>query len=255
MNFDAFWQTHRKFITGIAIGLAVFLLGLVFIQKTVGSKRDSALKRTRTARSSLSRTPRYDAAAVRDLGKRLEALEQKSGQLVGKTLPQQRHRYKAPAGQSARQHYIQLTGDIRQELIPWALRQNVDVDESLGLPPTSPSQPQVIERVLRGLDLVETVVRLAVLSGAKEIEDISISTRPPKRAKGMAASVLDLTPVQLDVVLPDEELNRFIRNLFTHPPLGIESVSLGPLDTRRNERRVTVRMTAGQIPVLEEEEV
>ncbi|KAA3607133.1 MAG: hypothetical protein DWQ01_15630 [Planctomycetota bacterium] len=254
MNFDAFWQTHRRFLMGIAAGLVLFLIAEAILGSTVGSRHKRGKSSIQSQNKILRSSKWYGSSSVTELRQRLNELDDRAGNLVGRTLPVLPEAYQPEEGQSWRQHYIQLSGDVREDLIPWALRQNVEVDESLGLPPTSPNEPQKIQKVLRGLAVVEQVVRLAVASGAEKVDDMEISTRAPKRIRGLGDSVLDLTPVSLEVHLPDEKVHTFVQALLQHqPPLGLDQLSVTPPDKRGRARRVYVQLAAGGMPQLEEE--
>ena len=46
MSLDTIWQLHKRFITGVAVGLVVFLIGLAIIGSTAGkdlAARNSAI--------------------------------------------------------------------------------------------------------------------------------------------------------------------------------------------------------------------
>ena len=50
MNFDAFWQTHRRFLIGIVVGLLAFLIVEGILGSTARSDLTSAERRIRVAR-------------------------------------------------------------------------------------------------------------------------------------------------------------------------------------------------------------
>jgi len=250
LNFDALWQTHRRFLSGAAGALLLFLLAESLIGSTARSSLLSSQRRLRAAEGKLG-TPSFGPADVARLEKHARALEERVAELGGRTLPPLRQEFRPQAGQSPTQHYIELTGRLRRELIPWANRRNVDVDETLGLPPISPTDPQKIARVLRGLDLVERVVRLAVESGAGKVSDLEIAPRKARRrAHGASASPLDLTPVLATVHLQDDgRVFPFLKALAeAEPPLGLVRIEVPPPDRRRKVRRVQIELAAGGIP-------
>jgi hypothetical protein len=159
---------------------------------------------------------------------------------------------------SPTQHYIELTGSLRTELIGWALRRDVEIDENLGLPAQSPTQPQKIARVLRGLDVVERVCRLAVQTGAVAVEDIDIASRIPTTRGRNSAPLLDLTPVTLEVVFTDQSPRAFMDAVIDAAdglgPLGLIRWELMPEDARRKQRRVVLEFAAGALPSAAAEE-
>lgn len=248
MNLDAIWQSHRRFITGVAIGVAGFVAGLILVQATAGRRLEAAESRIRTAENKL-RAPSYGEAAVTALQQRLGALQAQNQELAALCLPARRAEFRPAAGQSPSQHYIDFTGARRQELIALGARRNVDVDETLGLPPVSPTDPQAIERVLRGFDVVDRVVRLAVETGATAVENAEIQTRSGTRRGKVPASVLDTTPVTMDVVLPEAAARKFTTALVNaQPGLPLARIELGPADPRKRLRRASLEFAVGELP-------
>lgn len=252
MNFDAFWQTHRKFVLGVAGGLVLFLIAEALIGSTARSSLNSAERRIRASRSQLAKRA-YDANAERVARQRLEELRRRVDAISAETLPPWRADFQPAAGQSPSQFYIERTGRLRQELIPWVHRANVEVDPSLGMPAVSPTEPQKIEKVLRGLDVVDRVVRLAVASGAREVEDIEISVRA-RRRRGNQQVALELTPVRMTVVMDEGRTMAFLEEVVSaEPPLGLDRLEVGPLDARRHNRRVALEFSVGAVPAREED--
>jgi hypothetical protein len=252
MNLDTMWQLHRRFITGVAIGLVVFLIGMAMIGNSAGQdlKRSNGLigKHKRALNS-----PVYSQAQVSELRARLNEMEDRTQRLAQSVLPPLRAEYHPAPGQSATQHYIELTGRLRTDLLGWALRQNVEIDPSLGLPAQSPTQPQMISRVLSGLDVVERVCRMAVQTGADSIQDIQIASRIPKKSRTNNGSPLVLTPVTLEVVFTDSSPKTFLDAILDLGDglgsLGLVRMELMPADKRRKQRRVVLAFAAGSLPV------
>lgn len=248
MSLDAIWQAHRPFILGVAGGVAVFLAGEALVRGTAGARLRAAEVRIRSAEQKL-RTPRHGAAAVSQLERRLADLRQRAADLERLCLPPRREEFRPQEGQSPSEHYIQFTSQRRQELLALALSRNVDVDDSLGLPPVSPTEPQAIERVLRGFDAVDRVVRLAVAAGAREVAKAEIEVRPLRKAgRGAAAPLLDTTPVRVEVVLPEERTAAFLQALASRDAaLPLERAELAAPDVRQKGRRVLLEFAVGEV--------
>ncbi len=264
MNFDAFWQTHRRFLTGCAVGVLVFLVGRAIIGRTAGS---DVARHERSIRSSTQDLGGFHVSAgeVSAAATRLSELEDRAAELARLALPPGPVALRAleqgegaaeagltgflPApGQSPSQHYIEFTGSRRQELIGLALLHDVDLDESLGLPAESPTQPALIEKTLRGFFVVDRVVRLAVEAGAREVEDIAIEHRRRSRKD----QVLDVTPVGMSVLLEEERLDAFLRTVFdSELALGLVGIEVPPLDKKTKMRRATLRFEAAVLPVAD----
>lgn len=257
MNFDAFWQTHRRFILGLAAGVVGFFILLAITGS--GSKEDF-----RRSSSSISSTRRkmhssnmYGAAQVSTLEQRLAALQERNAELGRMSLPPFRERFQIPSGTPAAQHYISLTGELRDEMVGWALRHNCEVDDSLGLPPVSPSQPQQISRILHGLDIVDRVVHLAVDHGAAEVDKIRISQKRNRR-RGRNASPLDITPVTMEIVFRRVSATPFLRELAAQQeggnPLGLTALEVLPRNAKRMEQRIVLEFGVGVMPLITAEE-
>lgn len=252
MSLDTIWQLHKRFITGVAIGLVVFLIGLAVIGSTAG--KDLAARKSAIGKHKRSLTTAvYSRSQLNQLTTRRNEMNTRIEELAAAALPPLREDYDLTGKASATQHYIELTGQLRSELIGWALRRNVEIDENLGLPPQSPTQPQKIARVLRGLDVVERVCRLAVQTGAVSVEGIDIASRIPRaNRRPSTAPMLDLTPVTMEVVFSDQSprafLDAVVRAADGLGPLGLVRWELMPEDTRRKQRRVVLEFAAGALP-------
>jgi hypothetical protein len=180
----------------------------------------------------------------------LATLRERAAAFAALALPPLREPFRLPAGKAAAQHYIEVTGELRQELVAWALRNDCEVDASLGLPAVSPTQAPQVERVLHGLDVVERVVRLAVEHGARAVERITIAEA--QRRSGGRAALLDLAPVQLEVVFVGRSPEPFLRALLDETtagrPLGLAGLEVAALIPRRQERRVLLDFAVGSLP-------
>lgn len=256
MNLDALWQRHRRFALGFAGGALGFFLLLWLLTSSAADRRSSAERAI--SRDVLNlRSEMYGEAEERIVQQRLEELRALNADLGMRALPLWRTEFRLPQGKSPSQHYIELTGQLRQDLIGWALRNDCDVDETLGLPPVSPTQQQAVERVLRGLDVAERVVRLAVEYGAGSVEKMTIGERS-RRAGNARGAVLDLTPVELEVVFEGRSPAPFLRALLDEGtqrrPIGLASVEVAAPNPRKRERRVLLEFAVGVTPVLESEE-
>lgn len=250
MNLDALWQRNRKFIL-VLLGavLGFFILLWMLTSSPVG--RQEAASRSLAKATGELRAAMYGDQQERQAQELLDTLRARNAEFAAKALPTVRPEYQLPKGKAAAQYYIEHTGALRQDLVGWALRNNCEVEGSLGLPPVSPTQAQQVERVLRGLDVVERVIRLAVASGASKVEKISISERGRRSTAGRPTQ-LDLTPVQLEVVFEGLSPTPFLRALLAESvqgrPLGIAGIEVGAPNPRRRERRVLLEFAVGVMP-------
>ena len=250
MNFDAFWQANRRFLTGAAIGVLVFLLGRAIIGRTAGAEVAAHERSIRASSRDLGdfHVPANEVnraeAALRELQAR--ALDLARLALQPDAADPAFAEFRPSAGESPSRHYIEFSGRRRQELVGLALLNDVDLDESLGLPAESPTQPLAIERTLRGFYIVDQVVRLAVDFGARRVEDIRIELR----RKARKDQALELAPVSIDVLLEEDRLDAFLGAVL-HPSqaLGFVGMEVLPLDKKNKLRRVNLRFEAAVLPV------
>jgi hypothetical protein len=250
VNLDALWQRNRKFVLGAVGGVIAFFV-LLWILTTGRVGRQEAATRAIGKAASDLRTAMYTDAQERAAQQRLATLRERNAGHAALALPPLRPGFGIPTGKAPAQHYIELSGALRLDLVGWALRNNCEVDPSLGLPPVSPTQHQQVERVLRGLDVVERVVRLAVTSGARSVEKITISDRG-HRAVGGRSAQLDLTQVQMEIVFVGKSPTTFLRTILAEPaasrPLGLAGLEVSPPNPRSQERRVLFEFAVGGLP-------
>jgi len=250
VNLDALWQRNRKFILGVLGAVLGFFILLWLLTSGPVGRQDAAGRSLAKAMGDL-RSPMFGDAQEREAQARLETLRARNADFAAKALPPVRAEYRLPAGKAPAQYYIELTGGLRQDLVSWALRNNCEVDGSLGLPPVSPTQAPQVERVLRGLDVVERVVRLAVASGAIRVEKIAIAERG-RRSTGGRPAQLDLTPVQLEVVFEGRSPTPFLRAMFAEStagrPLGLSGLEVAAPNPRKRERRLLLEFAVGVLP-------
>jgi hypothetical protein len=252
MNLDTLWQQHRRFLTGILIGLILFFIGKAIIKSTVLTDYKRAETKVKAMKIKL-RGSSYTAAQVLHLEKHLAELKDRSNALAAVTLAPLRSSFSPAPSQSPGQHYIQWTGQLRDDLIAFALRNNVDVEDSLGIPAQQPAQVNQMERVMRGLDVIDRVVRMAVLAGASQIDDIEIRMRSERRrGRAMANQALDLVPVSLTVIFKRNPVLPFTRMVLEEVdhlgPLGLSRLEVEEEHPRKNQRRVILEFSVGGMP-------
>ncbi len=256
MNLDAFWQTHRRFLIAVGCGFLVFLIARLLIGATVGADITSAEAAIRRSNATLRRGG-FGQPQVAQLRGQVEELRERARELAARSLPPWREEFRPPAGQQARPFYIAFTGSRRSELVGYALRNGLEVDERLGLPTISPDDTPTLEKALRGFDLVDRLVRLAVELDLRALEDIEILVRSGRRARAREGDLLDLTPVTLEVTLDEDRIDPLLDRLATaDPPFGLAAFQLLPPDRRRKERTLQLEFQVGRIPpaLLGEEE-
>lgn len=256
MNIDAFWQANKKYILSVLGAVVAFFILRSLIAGPSEDRFDSATRSISRSKLTAGRNATYSASQVRELQAQLAALEANIAVLETNSLPPFRERFQVPSGVAPAQHYLALTGELRDELIGWALRNNCQVDESLGLATVSPNQPLAIEQNLRSLDVIDRAVRLAIDSGASEVDKIRISQQKRKR-NGRNVSPLLVTPVSMEITFQRVSVTPFLRSLLHEQrkgnPLGIVALEVLPPNSKSVEQRVVVEFEIGILPQVEEE--
>jgi len=257
MNLDTFWQQHRRFLTGIMVGHILFFIGKIIIKKTVLADYQRAATQVKSLNTKL-RGSSYSNAQVQELEEHLAELENRGDELAAVTLAPLRSSFSPSLGQSPGQHYIQWTGQLRDDLIAFALRNNVDVEDTLGIPAQQPTQVDQMERVMRGLDVIDRVVRMAVLAGASQVEDIEIRMRSTRsRGRAIAEQALDLVPISMTVIFKRNPVLPFTLMVLEEGdelgPLGLSRLEVEELHARKKQRRVILEFSVGGMPKGEAE--
>ena len=256
MNIDVFWQANRKFIVGLGAGIISFFILLAIVAGGANDRFNTASNSVSLAKRKGASGSQYSAAQVGKLEKTLAQLDADVGELIKAALPPYRKRFQVPVGVSPASHYIALTGELRDELIGWALRHNVNVDETLGLPPVSPSQPLAIEQHLRALDIVDRVVRLAIENGASEIDKIRISQQR-RVGSSKKASPLLITPMSLEITFSRVSVTPFLRAMMISQQsgnsLGVVSLEVLPPNQKKSEQRIRIGFDIAVLPQVTKE--
>ncbi len=252
MNLDAIWQRNRVFILGLLGSLIGFFL-LSWLLTSGAAAREASAGRAISKAATDLRSAMYGDAQEREATERLATLRERNAAFAAQALPPVRAQFQLPAGKAAAQHYIEITGELRQDLVAWALRNDCEVDPSLGLPPVSPTQAPQVERVLRGLDVVDRVVHLAVAQGAAAVDKITIADRS-RRPTGGRAALLDLTLVQMEVVFEGASPAPFLRAMLEETaagrPLGISGIEVAAPNPRKRERRLLLEFAVGTLQAV-----
>ena len=256
MNIDAFWQANRKFIIGLVAGIIAFFSLVAVVAGGATDRFSTASISVSRAKRAGSNASQYSVAQVRELEGILTRLDADVTELTNAALPSYRKRFQVPVGVSPASHYIALTGELRDELIGWALRHNVNVDETLGLPPVSPSQPLAIEQHLRALDVVDRVVHLAIDNGASEIDKIRISQQRRVRS-GKKTSPLLITPLSLEITFARVSVTPFLRAMMISQQggnsLGVVSLEVLPPNQKKSEQRIVIDFEIAVLPQVTKE--
>lgn len=178
MDFNDYWQENKRFVTTVAVGLVVFLIG----RQVLASKLESGISASQRNIARLESEAREivhtssDLAEVRvENAELISAVEMLSAGV--RFTPRPEFALQDGAG-SASNQYLRTLSRVREDLLLQANRGDLTLDDSLGMPKLSPTRDDEIERHLEALDAVDQVVRLAIDAGVDRIERIQLRLDP-----------------------------------------------------------------------------
>lgn len=177
MDFNDYWQENKRFVTGVAMAVIVYLIATMMIGSSVGDD-------LRSAKSSLVRVDkdlregRYSSADKTRADEQNAALRSAVDQLTGLVAFQPRPEFEVEDGRPIGSQYVERVSAVRDDLLRRAGRRKLRLPEDLGLPALAPTRDEEILRHLHALDLIERVVSDAIELGVERIDKIEIKLDP-----------------------------------------------------------------------------
>lgn len=174
MDTTEFWQENKRLIVTLACGLLVYMIAGIIIESAYGSDLRSARRELSVNKSALS-AERYsptDRNLARDENAGLQSALDSLATAVAFT-PRPRFVLDPAAGSASSQYFTLLEG-VREDLGLLASRNRLTYPDGWGIGMLETGDPATIERQLEALDLLESVVRLAVQAGVTRITKIQI---------------------------------------------------------------------------------
>ena len=162
MDLNDYWQDNKRFVTTVACGVVGFLIGMMVLNSVYDDDIKSSSSKVTTLKNNLRKAmfTREDMATAEEENDALREAVERLGAAV-QFLPRDEFRLDPSLG-SASNQYLRALTNVRDDLIPLANRNNLSIDQGLGMPKLSPTRDAEIERYLEALDVIETVVRLAI---------------------------------------------------------------------------------------------
>lgn len=188
-SWNELWQKDKSFWVFLGGSLALFLIGETAIGYLYRDDLDSARVQISSEKKELKKP-----LATR---KNLEVAEAMHKTLRdGIELMQAKAEFLESAeyqlaenGTSPENQYFDLVTRTRERVVRSAFQNNVEVPEGLGLPTVSPTGKEEIRRYLRGLDLTQRVILLAVQSRVLRVDEIRIEPQLRGRRSAGAQDV------------------------------------------------------------------
>jgi len=179
MDLNDYWQENKRFLVTVASGALLFGIGSMMIGSWFGDELDRQRRTVASTRGKLTRDAMYtssDLAAAQDEN---EALVRTVATLTQASAFAPRPQFLLdPKRGSASNQYFAIVAAVREDLLRQAGRANMRVPEDLGLPALSPTREPDIARYMEALDLVDRVMRMALVAGCERIDKIEIRLDP-----------------------------------------------------------------------------
>jgi len=178
MDLNDYWQENKRFLTIVAGGLLVFVIGEMVVGSAFGDDLKAQQRSVRKSTGDLRKEmfKRDDLATARLENESLRAAVDQLSQAVA-FQPRPEFVLDARRG-SASSQFFNVVARTREGLLTLAGRNNLRTPDSVGLPALSPTQDDDIARHLEALDLIDRVVRMAVEVGVERIDRIDIKLDP-----------------------------------------------------------------------------
>ncbi len=246
MDLNDYWQENKRFVSGVAGGAVVFLIGYMvvgsFYDSDIRSKRRSIAQRQSDLRQAM-----FTASDLADAQQENDDLRAAVGELVAATRFEARPEFVLdPSQGAANTQYLRALSRVREDLLTRANRSNLQLDPGLGMPALSPTRQPEIERYLEALDVVETVVDLSIDARAQRIDRILVRLDPALTSRDGLGDV-ERTRVTFEVTGNSLALTRLL-TWTQRPPGGdagrvlhIDSVELAP--SRSKDEEVHLELT------------
>jgi len=258
MDLNDYWQENRRFVTTVGAGAVVFLIAKVVLASNFEDDIN-AKNRVISQRISDLAQPMYSGADLEDARAENEALLAAVDTLnaVSDFAPRPEFQLDATMGSSSNQ-YLRALARVRDELIPRANRTNLQVDSQLGMPRLSPTRDAEIVRYLEALDVIDTVVGLAVDARVQRVDKIQIRLDPGLNSReGLGA--VERTRVTFSLTGSSLALERLLT--WTQRPrsgqrvLHIDDVEMVPARSREDEVRLDLTIVIARLTEPVEGEV
>lgn len=177
MDFNDYWQENKRFVTGVAIAVIVYLIASMMISSSVGEDLSRAKNSLRKVDGDLN-TARYSNADKSRAEEQNEALRQAVAELTGLVAFVPRAEFEVDENRPVGSQYVERVSAVRDDLMRRAGRRKLRLPEDLGLPALAPTRDEEILRHLHALDLIERVVSNAIELGVERIDKIEIKLDP-----------------------------------------------------------------------------
>ncbi|MEM7306035.1 MAG: hypothetical protein AAF682_05160 [Planctomycetota bacterium] len=259
MDLNEYWQENKRFVTMVAIGALVFLIGYLVLD----GKYESAISSQNLQKARLDselRKSLFSAADLDDAEDENERLNAAVEELSARADFEPRELFRIDRGggaPSVNSQYLRALTDVRDRLIPRANRSNMKLDPGLGMPELSPTREEQIERYLEALDIIESVADLAIEAGVRRLDEITIRLDPALGSR-QGVGRIERTRVKFSFegeAKPLTQLMARTQRTSEGRQLLIDEVEMIASKSRPGDSRLDLTMVAArlQVPTTEED--
>jgi hypothetical protein len=254
MDLGAYWQENKRFVVTVGAGALLFLTGFgiessLFKGRINAANRAIQLNKNQLKELQFSSADQQEAQAENDALR--AALERLSAAADFAVRPEF---VPDPASGSSANHYVRTLSRVREDVAQRANRASLEFDASLGMPELSPTLEREILRDLEALDLVESVLDLAIRARADSVEKIQVRLDPGHSSRG-GVGPIERTRVQFTITGTSASLTRIL--VWTQRPerggrvLPIDKLEMAGARGRPGLVRLDVTFVIARVKPLE----
>jgi hypothetical protein len=259
MDLNSYWQENRRFLLGVAIGVAALAGGWIAIDAAWGQDLARLRGQRSQVQSQLSRSALH-SRANQDLAQQdREGLRQAVDALGAVVDFATRPAFRVdPKAGSVTNQYHAIVASTQAELMPLASRANLALDRALGLPALSPTREDEIERYLQGLDGIERIVRAAVACEVTRLDQLEIKLDPALYTRA-GTSRIEKTQLRVSATGSGHALARFLRRTQDPTEAGVrqgllvDDVEILPVRGNALEARLSATFIVARVRAPEAE--
>ncbi len=245
MAFDlnAFLQENRKFLAGSVVGLALFITGRALVGSVYGSELQSARFDVLSGQGK-PRGPWFVQANLQEARAQEESLTAAFARLSKRVAFVPRPAFQIQeGGASPANQYLDIASRMREQRLDDARSRGIDLADNAGLPDRAPTQLEEIRRTLRGLDLADRVIGLAIDAGVDSIDRLQLAMQ--RSSKGAEESLFrDEIRVEASIKATSRALSAFLEaTQASDPPLMIAAYDAPALGS---QGRVAATTSTGE---------
>lgn len=248
MDLESFWQENKRFLLMVGGGLLVFLIAYLVIE---GMYEDELVANQRSLRSSQNAlaAPFYSRADLEVAEEQNEELRAALVTLKGAIEFEPREAFQLAPGMTAYNQYFRQVERVDGELSTLANRSRVIIPPGLDLEMIDSTQPDLIQRWLEAVDLIERVVRLAIESGVDRVDRIQVKLDPALQGRGTVDEI-ESTKVTFDMRSEPEPVARLLslsQSVEGGGPLPLADLDVVGASAKREEIRVKVTFLIARV--------